>query len=453
MLTCHLFALEYHRNPSHYFTRVHHTAGAVLLDSGQPSSQRGRYDLISAAPLHSISPNAQESNQRFTQRCRELLQQLPECQPPAGIELPFSGGLIGYLAYEFNSLNQSDNIEDLPSATVALYDWALISDHQQQQCWLMCHSHVSQARIEALLQLFSAENHNSDTAQKSFQLQATFAPSISAQTYQNALQRIQAYISAGDCYQVNYTQRFRSQYQGDPWQAYCSLREQCPTPFASFIRLNSEQAILSLSPERFMQARQRQVESRPIKGTRARGANPEQDQALAAELLASSKDRAENLMIVDLLRNDLGRYCATGSIRVPQLFALESYPNVHHMVSSVTGTLAAQYDALDVLMGSFPGGSITGAPKRRAMQIIAELEAEVRSIYCGSIFYLDCRGEMDSSITIRTLLANQGDISCWGGGGIVFDSNSQDEYQESIQKVRALMSTLERLHLSTAAQD
>lgn len=203
-----------------------------------------------------------------------------------------------------------------------------------------------------------------------------------------------------------------------------------------------------MSPERFIEVRQRQVESRPIKGTRARGHDAAEDQFQADELLASRKDRAENLMIVDLLRNDLGRYCATGSIRVPELFALESYPNVHHMVSSVTGTLAAQYDALDVLIGSFPGGSITGAPKRRAMQIISELEAEVRSIYCGSIFYLDCRGEMDSSITIRTLLANHGDISCWGGGGIVFDSNSQDEYQESIQKVRVLMNALERLHLS-----
>ena len=153
-------------------------------------------------------------------------------------------------------------------------------------------------------------------------------------------------------------------------------------------------------------------------------------------------------MIVDLLRNDLGRFCSTGSVHVPELFVLETYPNVHHMVSSVTGTLAPQHTELDVLFGSFPGGSITGAPKRRAMQIIAELEASVRSIYCGSIFYLDTRGEMDSSITIRTLLANQGEISCWGGGGIVYDSDSQEEYQESLQKVRVLMSTLEEQFLA-----
>ena len=453
MLTCHLFALEYHADARHYFSQLHAEDGALLLDSGKPKSQRGRYDLLSAWPLARISPHKDETTADFSQRCRALLQQLPACQAADDIELPFTGGLMGYLSYEFNELTQASEIEGLASATVGLYDWALISDHQTQHCWLMCHPHISPARLDALRQRFCSSKTTPAPTSRAFSLLAPFRPSISEHAYHQALARVQAYITAGDCYQVNYTQRFRSHYQGDPWQAYSSLRDSCPTPFASFIRVNAEQAILSLSPERFIEVRQRQVESRPIKGTRARSQDTAEDQALAADLLSSRKDRAENLMIVDLLRNDLGRYCATGSIRVPQLFALESYPNVHHMVSSVTGTLAAQYDALDVLMGSFPGGSITGAPKRRAMQIIAELEAEVRSIYCGSIFYLDCRGEMDSSITIRTLLANQGDISCWGGGGIVFDSNSQDEYQESIQKVRVLMSTLEGLHLSTAAQD
>lgn len=448
MLICHLIALEYYADPRRYFSQLHAEDGALLLDSGKPSSQRGRYDILSAWPLQTIQPAANESAATFSQRCRTLLQQLPECQAPNETELPFTGGLIGYIAYEFNALEQSCEVEGLPSATVGLYDWALISDHQTACSWLMCHPTMTQARMDLLLQRFSLKHTHPVTTGVPFRLHAPFLPSISAQTYQRALQRIQAYIAAGDCYQVNYTQRFRSQYTGDAWQAYSSLRDSCPTPFASFIRVNDQQAILSLSPERFIKVSQRQVESRPIKGTRARGAIPAEDQALANELLTSSKDRAENLMIVDLLRNDLGRYCATGSICVPELFALESYPNVHHMVSSVTGTLAEPYDALDVLIGSFPGGSITGAPKRRAMQIIAELETSVRSIYCGTIFYLDNRGEMDSSITIRTLLANQGDISCWGGGGIVFDSNIEDEYQESIQKVRVLMQSLESQHLA-----
>ena len=166
---------------------------------------------------------------------------------------------------------------------------------------------------------------------------------------------------------------------------------------------------------------------------------------LAKELLSSPKDRAENLMIVDLLRNDLGRNCATGSVKVPELFALETYPNVHHLVSSVTGQLSPGKDALDLLGGSFPGGSITGAPKIRAMQIIEELEPARRSIYCGSILYLDVRGEMDSSIAIRSLLLKDGTISCWGGGGIVADSDWQAEYRESITKVKVLLDTLESL--------
>ncbi len=444
MLTCQLFPLEYHADPAYYFQHIHNQTGAVLLDSGYPVSQRGRFDILSAEPLQSITPQPDEIVDVFRQRCQSLLTQLPESSVPAGIELPFIGGLIGYLTYEFNTLAQCAEIEGLASATVGLYNWAVISDHQLQRCWLMCHPSADSERQQQLLALFKSEPPTNNA--EPFVLRQRFQPRISAQRYRNDLQRVHNYIAAGDCYQVNYTQRFSSKYQGDAWHAYRSLRERCPTPFASFIRINQQQAIVSLSPERFIQVRQRQVESRPIKGTRARGATAAEDQALADDLLASPKDRSENLMIVDLLRNDLGRYCSTGSIQVPELFALESYPNVHHMVSSVTGTLARQYNALDVLIGSFPGGSITGAPKRRAMQIITELEASVRSIYCGSIFYVDTRGEMDSSITIRTLLANQAEISCWGGGGIVYDSNIDDEYEESIQKVRVLMSTLEELY-------
>ncbi|MDA3164773.1 aminodeoxychorismate synthase component I, partial [Pseudomonas aeruginosa] len=260
--------------------------------------------------------------------------------------------------------------------------------------------------------------------------------------YRQAIRRIQDYIQAGDCYQVNYSQRFQAACSGSPWPAYRALREACPTPFSGYLRL-ADGAILSLSPERFLKLGKGKVETRPIKGTRPRGKTPEEDMALAASLLASPKDRAENLMIVDLLRNDIGRSCQPGSVRVPELFALESYPNVHHLVSSVTGELAPGKDALDLLEGSFPGGSITGAPKIRAMQIIDELEPSRRGIYCGSLFYLDVRGEMDSSIAIRTLLVRNGQVSCWGGGGIVADSHWEDEYQETLDKVRVLLETLE----------
>ena len=201
-------------------------------------------------------------------------------------------------------------------------------------------------------------------------------------------------------------------------------------------------AIVSVSPERFVEVNHRAVETKPIKGTRARGATPEEDARLAAELLESPKDRAENVMIVDLLRNDLGRVSAPGSVKVPSLCALESYANVHHSVSTITSTLDEGRDALDLLGAAFPGGSITGAPKIRAMQIIEELEPVRRSAYCGSLGYLDIRGHMDTSIAIRTAVIAEGQVHLWGGGGLVADSEEEAEYRESLAKIQRLMEAL-----------
>jgi para-aminobenzoate synthetase component 1 len=305
----------------------------------------------------------------------------------------------------------------------------------------MFHPALAEPERERLIHLFdSAAVGESAT----FRLLDRFRADLSIDAYRHGIERIQTYIQAGDCYQVNFTQRFRAGYSGDAWAAYCALREACPTPYAGFVALD-DGAIASLSPERFLRLHQGHVETRPIKGTRPRGGDEHSDAEQAQALLASEKDRAENLMIVDLLRNDLGRSCRVGSVRVPELFALESYPNVHHLVSCVTGELADHHDAFDLLAGSFPGGSITGAPKIRAMQIIDELEPTRRAIYCGSLLYIDVRGEMDSSIAIRTLLIRDGQVSCWGGGGIVADSDWQAEYQESIDKVKVLLQTLEQL--------
>ena len=204
-----------------------------------------------------------------------------------------------------------------------------------------------------------------------------------------------------------------------------------------------EGAILCLSPERFLRVNNHQVTTQPIKGTSPRFANPEQDHHSAQTLLASTKDRAENIMIVDLLRNDLGKCCRPGSVKVPQLCALESFANVHHLVSTVTGTLEEGQHPLDLLRHCFPGGSITGAPKRRAMEIIDRLEPHQRSLYCGSMVYCDIRGRMDSNIAIRTLLCNQHKIHCYGGGGIVSDSSMASEYQEIQIKISRLLNILE----------
>ena len=447
MSTCSVHPLPYRANPAEYFAAIRHAPGAVLLDSGRPAAERGRYDLLSAWPEATLAVDPDESGSNFLRRLRKNLSQLGEAKLPDGYELPFAGGLIGYLSYDFGRhLEQLPHlaVDDLhlPDARFGLYAWALISDHLAQTSQLVFHPALAGSERQRLITLFSGD---AATAPATFKLQGPMAPDLSVEAYQQAIERIQDYIQAGDCYQVNFAQRFRAPCSGDPWVAYCALREACPTPFSGFQSLPNDGAVLSLSPERFVRVSERQVETRPIKGTRPRGVTPEEDAAHATELLASPKDRAENLMIVDLLRNDLGRTCRPGSVRVPELFSLESYPNVHHLVSSVTGTLADDKDALDLIAGSFPGGSITGAPKIRAMQIIDELEPTRRGLYCGSLVYLDVRGEMDSSIAIRSLLVKDGQVCCWGGGGIVADSQWEAEYQESLTKVRVLLQTLESL--------
>ncbi len=447
MPTCLLHALPYRSDPSEYFSHIRHAPGAVLLDGGRPYSQRARYDLMSAWPLAALAPGADESANDFIGRLRAGLAQLGEASLPAGVELPFAGGLMGYLSYDFGRRLETLPIQavndlHLPDAQLGLYAWALISDHQLGTSQLLFHPALADDERQRLLALFA---HGGPAAEQPFQLLEDFAGDLSEAEYHAAFERIQAYIQAGDCYQVNYAQRFRAPCLGEPWAAYKALRQACPTPFSGYVALGTNEAVVSLSPERFVRLHQGQVETRPIKGTRPRGQTPAEDQALADDLLASQKERAENLMIVDLLRNDLGRSCATGSVRVPELFALETYPNVHHLVSSVTGTLAPGKDALDLIAASFPGGSITGAPKIRAMQIIDELEPTQRAIYCGSLLYVDVRGEMDSSIAIRSLLIKDGQVSCWGGGGIVADSDWRSEYNESITKVSVLLKTLEQL--------
>ena len=485
---CDLHSLPYQADPAFYFRRIHREPGAVLLDSGRPEAERGRYDICSAWPLETLLPLADEPCSEFLLRLRAALRRLEPAGFRGNHELPFAGGLIGYLSYDFGRrlVNRVDQDQTAIStgqaaiheqsdstggaagpesdASLGLYDWALISDHGRQITQLVFHPHCAAARREELIERFTpSENppaahalqgHEETSAQeRAFILHGDFKPDIDAATYRGAIERIHEYIRAGDCYQVNYTQRFQSRYSGDPWGAYCALRRACPTPFSGYMNLGGDNAILSLSPERFMRLENGRIEARPIKGTRPRGATAEADLANADQLCNSAKDRAENLMIVDLLRNDIGRASRIGSVHVPELFSLESYPNVHHLVSCIRAELAEGLDAFDLLAAGFPGGSITGAPKIRAMEIIDELEPHARSLYCGSLLYVDSRGNMDSSITIRSLLALEGNIRCWGGGGIVMDSDWQEEYRESIAKVDVLLKTLQALPASGSGPD
>ena len=447
MPTCTLHPLPYQPDPAAFFARLRQAPGAILLDSARPGAERGRFDLLSAWPLQHLQAQPDEDGRGFLQRLRAALAQLGEAQLPEGCELPFAGGLIGYLSYDFGRrLEQLPSLASddlgLPDAQLGLYAWALISDHQQATSQLVFHPSLAKHERQRLIALFGADT-TSTTGE--FRLLAAMRGDLQPGQYRAAFDQVQRYIQAGDCYQINLTQRFRAPCQGDPWRAYQALRTACPTPFSGYQQLADGSALLSFSPERFVRVSQRQVETRPIKGTRPRASDPGEDARNAEELRHSPKDRSENLMIVDLLRNDLGRTCEIGSVKVPELFSLESYPNVHHLVSSITGHLAEGRDALDLIGDSFPGGSITGAPKIRAMQIIDELEPSRRALYCGSFLYVDVRGEMDSSIAIRSLLIKDGQVSCWGGGAVVADSNWEDEYEESVTKVRVLMETLQGL--------
>jgi para-aminobenzoate synthetase component 1 len=274
-----------------------------------------------------------------------------------------------------------------------------------------------------------------------FRVTAPVQSNLNREQYGLAFESIQRYIREGDCYQVNFAQRFETRCEGDPWSAYLRLREKNPAPFAAYLDTPHGQ-VLSCSPERFLKLTGRMVETKPIKGTRPRSEDPVVDVKQRLELLNSEKDRAENLMIVDLLRNDLGKCCEPGSIHVPELFSIESFATVHHMVSTVRGTLQRGCDAVRLMRGAFPGGSITGAPKLRAMEIIDELEPDPRGVYCGSIAYIGFNGNMDSNIAIRTLEHRNGNVRFSAGGGIVADSVCEDEYTETFHKARAMLEVL-----------
>ncbi len=444
-------ALPYFSDPLATFARLRQRPGAVLLDSGRPVATNGRYDILSSDPLATLeifaNRQAQLSSTTLTlpahldddstAQQQWLLEQLPV--PTLDSELPFLGGLIGYWSYDLGRQDCSVSSQhppatQLPLARLGLYDWCITFDHATQQAWLV----ASDARRQEVLTWLE----QAPPAGEPFTLTQPFKAQLNQAEYTERFEAVQRYIRAGDCYQINLAQRFSARYEGDEWQAYLQLRRATPTPFSGYMAWQG-QAVLSLSPERFIQCRDGRVETRPIKGTRPRGETPANDQALAKELLDSTKDRAENVMIVDLLRNDLGRVCTPGSIRVPQLCQLESYPNVHHLVSVVQGELAPAHSPLSLLTAAFPGGSITGAPKIRAMQIIDELEPCQRSVYCGSLGYIDIRGSMDTSIAIRTMVADHGSLHVWGGGGLVADSQADEEYTETLDKIRHLIGALE----------
>lgn len=436
--------LPYQLDSAPLFAGIADLDQALFLDSSAPWCSRGRYDILTAQPLHSLSvESAATAAGDFFDTLREAVRTVA----PAihnDYHLPFVGGAAGFMGYDLGQAveriaGRSPRDIDLPLATLGIYSWAIIVDHRQQRTILLSQPSTPASLLKEIRQRLSRQPQR-----QPFALTEAFASNMSRADYNEAFAAIQRYIRAGDCYQVNLAQRFTATCEGDPWTAYAALRPITAAPFSAFMKLGNK-ALLSLSPERFLHVGNGRVTTSPIKGTRKRGITPEADQFLARQLLHSSKDRAENLMIVDLLRNDLGKSCVPGSIQVDNLFELQSFETVHHLVSTITGQLKPSDDALSLLKGCFPGGSITGAPKIRAMQIIDELEPHQRSVYCGTLGYLSSDGQMDTNIAIRTLVNDNGKLHCWGGGGIVADSNCDSEYEECLNKVGPLLRCLEDL--------
>ncbi len=442
--------LPYHPDTAARFGVLAGQPWSAWLDSGHPWAG-GRWDILVCAPRRTLVTRGLYTEIREGSRClrsREdplkLLQESLGPQQPSHPPFPFLGGGLGWLAYDLGRRFErlpctARDRQHLPEMAVGIYDWALLVDHEQQQTWLVGQAERSPAARDQLLRI---AQRPVPARVGQFRVWGPVQSNLSGADYADRFQQIQAYIRAGDCYQVNLTRRFSVRAQGDPWVVYLALRQRNPAPFAGFLH-TPPLCLLSASPERFLRVRDGRVDTWPIKGTRPRSQDPVQDRALREQLANSPKDLAENLMILDLLRNDLGRTCAIGSVRVPQCFAVQSFADVHHLVSQVCGRLRPDQHPLDVLRGCFPGGSITGAPKIRAMEIIEDLEGERRSLYCGSLGYWGFDGSMDTNILIRTLVYARGQLSYWAGGGIVADSDCAEEAAELALKARALGEVVE----------
>lgn len=435
----------------HWFAPLSHLPWAMLLHSGHAEHASSRFDILTAKPQATLQTRAgvtrvEYDDGRVVTHTGCPLKRLAQVMTEQNItamqsdDLPFQGGALGLFGYDLGrsfetlpTLAEADIA--VPDMAVGIYDWALIVDHKRQCVTLVSHTDA-QARLSWLLSL-------PRLTRVPLRLRSSWQSNMTRAQYGEKFRQIQEYLRSGDCYQVNLAQRFSARYEGDEWQAFTELNADNKAPFSAFLRLPGS-AILSLSPERFIRLAHGEIQTRPIKGTLPRLAEPEADARQAQRLATSAKDRAENLMIVDLLRNDVGRVAQPGSVRVPELFVVEPFPAVHHLVSTITARLRDDLNATDLLRAAFPGGSITGAPKVRAMEIIEELEPQRRNAWCGSIGYISACGRMDTSITIRTLSACDGQLYCSAGGGIVADSVEEAEYQETFAKVNRILRLTER---------
>lgn len=412
--------------------------GFVLLESSD--TIRGRYDILSAYPYDGLVGfyDASELKTFVESVCQKSGSSHHESS------LPFQGGIIGFVTYDYAVEQCKLGREKLPQlATVPLvsmqcYDWAIVVDHWCQKVTLVSANRRSET-ADLLKEMQQRWFDVSDACY--FEVTKSFSPLITQTDYQEAFANIHHALRLGRAYQVNYTQPFLAEYQGDPWAMYARVSRQNPVPFSAYIH-QPQFDILSFSPERFLLMEGDRLLTSPIKGSARRSSDPLQDTALRLELEQSAKNRAENVMIVDLLRNDLGRIARPGSVQVEVLCEIQSFRSVHHLVSDISAQGLPHLSPIEVFLSCFPGGSITGAPKLEAMRIIQEHECFARGIYCGSIGYFSHHGRFDTSIAIRTAVASHGQLQLSAGGGIVIDSSWEEEYQECHTKIEAICRSL-----------
>ncbi|MFC1873739.1 aminodeoxychorismate synthase component I [Chloroflexota bacterium] len=442
---------------------------SFFLDSGMDPQKQGRYSFIGGDPFLVLSSRGSEITLTRDDEKECLndnpfdilnyfleLYRLDSCPSP----VPFTGGAVGYLSYDlchFIERLPGTAMDDLklPECYLGFYDLAVAFDNLQDKAYIISTGfpelregqRIDRARQrlnEVRDRLAHLPLNATDAPVMSVsspEKQMTLKGSFTHQEYVEAVEKARQYIINGDIFEVNLSQRFEAEMAITPYELYRRLRQINPAPFAAYLGFD-EVTVVGASPERFLRLQGDMVETRPIKGTRPRGKTPGEDEALANELLGSAKDKAENIMIVDLERNDLGRVCRYGTIKVTELAVLEVFPTVFHLTSTVVGKLREGLNCADLLKATFPGGSITGAPKVRAMEIIDEQEPTRRSVYTGSIGYLGFNGDIDLNITIRTFLVKGNRAYFQAGGAVVYDSNPEAEYQETLDKARALIDAL-----------
>lgn len=436
-----LFDLTYTDNVALHYQHFTHLPGFVLLES--TDRVRGRYDILSAHPYDYVAINKKSSLQKTI--FSVLQEQIPSHD--YGLDLPFQGGAIGFFSYDL-ACEQANivstvqkSLDDMPIMHVGLYDWAIIVDHALQKITLF--AAFCQPETEHIVMDMLARWHDKRLIPLKYALDGAFMPLVAKSDWQDAFYAIHQDLQRGRCYQVNLTQPFNAPYHGDAWAIYTAIKAYNPVPFSAFIRLDKAD-ILSFSPERFMQMDNHQLLASPIKGTSPRSIDKYQDHLLRDALYYSEKNRIENVMIVDLMRNDFGKIARPGSVKVNSLFDIESYTAVHHMVSHISAWCRLDISLWQAFEACFPGGSITGAPKLESMRVIAEQESFARGVYCGNIGYFSCHGRFDTSIAIRTITATNGILHMAAGGAIVMDSECNDEYQECFTKIAGILKGLDK---------